>query len=587
VAPLFDSYVMVDWSAESRPKLGADSIWVALHVLIGNGVPDVVAAANPPTRAAAAALIESMLQFELAEGRRVLIGFDFPLGYPQGFAARLGLAGAPWRAIWQEYARLLVDDAANGNRRFALAETLNRRVSGGAFPFWGRPATAGYTALEPRHHRRHEAEGLAERRLVDLRARSSQTVWKLLGIGAAGGQALTGIPVAERLKQRFGAALQVWPFETGLAAPDTAGPAITLVEIYPSLFPVVPEPGEVKDAAQTRVTARHFAELDSRGELARLFAGDPSLSEIERAAVVAEEGWVLGVTGVRTNPKTPSPPHWGGEGRGEVGRARKAQPLEPAIGTTALQSETSAVERSPPHPNPLPPNGAEREKSTRGRRQSASAPARRYKYLAEPAAIYARSFAIARAETDLSALPAELHALALRIVHAAADPGLLRDLVWSPGAAQAGRQALADGAPILVDVEMVAHGITRSRLPAGNQVLCTLRDPAVPGLAARLQTTRSAAAVELWRPQLAGAVVAIGNAPTALFHLLEMIADGAPRPALVLGFPVGFVGAAESKAALAANELGLAYVALTGRRGGSALAAAAVNALAGPAEEGR
>jgi len=134
---------------------------------------------------------------------------------------------------------------------------------------------------------------------------------------------------------------------------------------------------------------------------------------------------------------------------------------------------------------------------------------------------------------------------------------------------------------------MVAHGITRSRLPAQNQVVCTLHDPSVPSLAARLQTTRSAAAVELWRPLLAGAVVAIGNAPTALFHLLEMIADGAPRPALVLGFPVGFVGAAESKAALAANELGLAYVALTGRRGGSALAAAAVNALAGPAEEGR
>ena len=245
----------------------------------------------------------------------------------------------------------------------------------------------------------------------------------------------------------------------------------------------------------------------------------------------------------------------------------------------------SAVERSPPHPDPLPPNGAERELSARGGRRPVGGPARRYDYLAEPAAIYAKSFATARAETDLSAVPPALHSLALRIVHAAADPALAADLRWSPGAAEAGRAALAAGAPVLVDVEMVAHGITRSRLPAGNQVVCTLRDPAVPGLAARLGTTRSAAALELWRGQLAGAVVAIGNAPTALFHLLEMIAAGAPRPALVLGFPVGFVGAAESKAALAANELGLAYIALTGRRGGSALAAAAVNALAGPAED--
>jgi precorrin-8X/cobalt-precorrin-8 methylmutase len=180
-----------------------------------------------------------------------------------------------------------------------------------------------------------------------------------------------------------------------------------------------------------------------------------------------------------------------------------------------------------------------------------------------------------------------LHGLALRLVHAVADPGLVRDLAWSPGAGAAGRRALAAGACVLVDVEMVAHGVTCARLPAGNRVICALGDPAVPALAARLATTRSAAALELWGENLAGAVVAIGNAPTALFHLLELIAAGAPKPALVLGFPVGFVGAAESKAALAANTLGVAYVALSGRRGGSALATAAVNALAGPEQEGR
>jgi precorrin-8X/cobalt-precorrin-8 methylmutase len=209
-----------------------------------------------------------------------------------------------------------------------------------------------------------------------------------------------------------------------------------------------------------------------------------------------------------------------------------------------------------------------------------------YHYLHDPAAIYARSFALIRAETDLSRLPPPLHGLALRLVHAVGDPSIVGDLVWSADAVPSGRAALAAGAPIMVDAEMVAHGITRDRLPAGNTVICTLGDPGVPALAAQLHTTRSAAAAELWRPHLAGAVVAIGNAPTALFHLLEMLEAGAPAPALVLGFPVGFVGAAEAKAALAANALGIAFVALTGRRGGSALAAAAVNALAGPADEG-
>jgi precorrin-8X/cobalt-precorrin-8 methylmutase len=209
-----------------------------------------------------------------------------------------------------------------------------------------------------------------------------------------------------------------------------------------------------------------------------------------------------------------------------------------------------------------------------------------YDYLRDPAAIYERSFALIRAETDLSAIPPELHPLALRLVHAVADPTILPELRWSPGAVAAGRAALAAGAPILVDAAMVAHGITRRRLPAANPVICTLDDPAVPAIVADRATTRSAAAVELWRPHLAGAVVAIGNAPTALFHLLEMLESGADRPALILGFPVGFVGAKESKAALVDSTPGIPFVALAGRRGGSALAAAAVNALAGPADEG-
>jgi precorrin-8X/cobalt-precorrin-8 methylmutase len=208
-----------------------------------------------------------------------------------------------------------------------------------------------------------------------------------------------------------------------------------------------------------------------------------------------------------------------------------------------------------------------------------------FEYLRDPAAIYRRSFALIRQETDLSRLPESLHPLALRLVHAVADPSIIADLVWSADAVGAGEAALAAGAPILVDAAMVAHGIIRKRLPTGNRVICTLDDPAVPDLARKFATTRSAAAVELWRPHLAGAIVAIGNAPTAFFHLLELIEAGAARPALILGFPVGFVGAAEAKAALAGNAFGLSFIALAGRRGGSALAAASVNALCGAAEE--
>ena len=204
-----------------------------------------------------------------------------------------------------------------------------------------------------------------------------------------------------------------------------------------------------------------------------------------------------------------------------------------------------------------------------------------YTYLRDPAEIYRRSFALIEAEADLSPFPGELRPVALRLAHAAGDASILDDLIWSPGAVAAGSRALASAAPILADSKMVAAGITTTRLPAKSQVICTLDDSRTVDIARRLRTTRSAAAVELWLPHLAGSVVAIGNAPTALFHLLEMIAGGAPRPALVLGFPVGFVGAAEAKTALAEFGNGLDFIALRGRRGGSALAAAAVNALVG------
>jgi precorrin-8X/cobalt-precorrin-8 methylmutase len=200
-------------------------------------------------------------------------------------------------------------------------------------------------------------------------------------------------------------------------------------------------------------------------------------------------------------------------------------------------------------------------------------------YVRDGAEIYRRSFATIRAEADLAGLPPELVPVAVRMIHACGQVDLVDDLAYSPGVVTAARGALRAGAPILCDAAMVASGVTAARLPAGNDVVCTLRDPRVPELAAELGTTRSAAALELWAERLDGAVVAIGNAPTALFHLLDLIDAGAPRPAAVLGIPVGFIGAAESKDELAARA-DLEFLVVRGRRGGSAITAAAVNALA-------
>ncbi len=202
-------------------------------------------------------------------------------------------------------------------------------------------------------------------------------------------------------------------------------------------------------------------------------------------------------------------------------------------------------------------------------------------YIRDPAEIYRRSFAAIRAEADLSHLPDSLETVAVRLIHACGMPDIVDDLAWDGAPATAGRQALEAGAPVLTDARMVADGIIRSRLPADNAVICTLSEPEVADRAVQRGTTRSAAAVDLWIPKLEGAVVAIGNAPTALFRLLELLAKGAPRPAVILGFAVGFVGAAESKEALIAHGAGVPFLTLRGRRGGSAMAAAAVNALAG------
>ncbi|HLJ65520.1 MAG TPA: precorrin-8X methylmutase, partial [Stellaceae bacterium] len=494
--PLFDTYVMVDWSAARVPRTGADSIWIGRA---RRGNPRLTFE-NPPTRLEARERLKDLLAAELAQGRRSLVGFDFSFGYPEGFAAKLGLAAPPWRAIWTMLAQSLEEGPDNSNNRYLLAAELNRRLSGAEGPFWGCARGAGGPTLGATHHRRFEAIGLAERRLADRRVGTAQPVWKLAGVGAVGSQTLTGLPVLHWLRHHrtLQAATRVWPFETGLKRPPKEA-GIILAETYLSLVKVTPNPGEVKDRAQVRAHARHFATLDAAGRLAPLFAGDPSLTQEEIACIESEEGWTLGVT----------------------------------------------------------------------------APARSYHYLRDPRAIYRRSFSLIRAEIDVTSFPPPLRSVVTRIVHAAGEPELAQSLRWSEDAAMIGRAAIAAGAPILVDSKMVAAGVS-----GAHRVLCLLADRRVADLARKIGTTRSAAAVELWRPHLAGAVVAIGNAPTALFHLLEMIERGASPPALILGFPVGFVGAAESKAALIGNRLGLPFIALQGRRGGSALAAAAINALA-------
>ena len=206
----------------------------------------------------------------------------------------------------------------------------------------------------------------------------------------------------------------------------------------------------------------------------------------------------------------------------------------------------------------------------------------RYDYLTDGTEIYRRSFEIMRAEADLSGMPGDVADVAVRMIHAAAQTDLPASMAWSDGFVTAARNALNAGAPILCDSQMVASGIIRSRLPGDNEVVCLLGTPEVAAHAADRGTTKTAAAVELWLPRLAGAVVAIGNAPTALFHLLEVVEESGVKPAAVVGIPVGFVGAAESKEALIANGLGLDYLVLRGRRGGSAITSAAINALSRP-----
>jgi precorrin-8X/cobalt-precorrin-8 methylmutase len=409
--------------------------------------------------------------------------------------------------VWARIADLVVEGAGNASNRFHAAAGLNALFPGDG-PFWGNGLKDDIPGL-PRKKPVGWGDTLpANRRPSDTAAKGAQEVWKLSGAGSVGSQALTGIAALHRLRARH--PFRVWPFEE-----HEAGHVVA--EVYPSLVPVNPAAGQVKDETQVRTLARAFAAADAAGLLSDMLAAPLSPEERSDAAAM------LGLSHV-----------------------------------TAL-----------------------RDLAATGSVPANAAPGLRYQR--DPAAIYAQSFATVRAEARLTRFPPGVARIAERVIHACGMVDVADRLAYTLRAFEAGRAALDAGAPVLCDCEMVAAGVIRSRLPRGNPVVVTLNDATVPGLAAQLGTTRSAAAVDLWRDRIGGAVVAIGNAPTALFHLLERLDAGWPRPALILGFPVGFVGAAESKAELARDPRGCDFVALKGRRGGSAMAAAAVNALSGDA----
>lgn len=509
----FDTHVVVDWSARSTPspvRPTGDAIWWAV---VRDG--EAEAPVYVRTRAEAIARLSTFLADEVSAGRRVLIGFDFPFGYPEGVAEHItGTAHA--YALWDWISDRIADQPDNSNSRFDVAAEINAAYAG-VGPAWGRPATWDHPGVPATMKERVGTGHPPERRRADSRAPAAKTVWQLAYAGAVGSQVLVGLPAIKALREdpRLRDHLVIWPFDSGLRCPEAQ---IVVAEVYPSLIQdaVHERRGhdEVLDAAQVRCLAAALAGLDADRGLHCLFAGADDLSRADRAAICDEEAWILGL------------------GFEEALRAALPRSARARAGAT---------------------------------------------YIREPAEIYSCSFATVRKEANLARFPAELQEIAIRVIHACGMTDIADTLVFSPGVASAVRRALLQGRPILCDCGMVASGIIQRGLPRGVEVLTFIDDPRVAEAASALHTTRSAAAVSLWADRMEGAVVAIGNAPTALFHLLDMLDDGAGKPAAILAFPVGFVGAAESKAALARAKHGVPFLTLPGRRGGSAMASAAVN----------
>jgi hypothetical protein len=303
VSRLFSAYVIVDWSAATKPTTGADSVWIGV-VKRDVRFRLTYESFNPPTRQEAETKLAAILDDLKKRNERALVGFDFPLGFPRGVTAALSLKGEhPWRAVWDQLAKMVKDKADNTNNRFGVGSELNRRLTNGPFPFWGCPPKDTLTTLQPKKTREHGPGDLPEFRHADLAAQPSRkgggaaSIWKLYYNGSVGGQAIVGIPAARRLRDARGDAARVWPFETGfkaLAEADLEGVQVVIAEVYPSLIKAAPAAGEVKDAAQVRALAEHFAKLDEAGKLAALFGpGKDAPAQVVRDAET-EEGWILG-----------------------------------------------------------------------------------------------------------------------------------------------------------------------------------------------------------------------------------------------------------------------------------------------------
>jgi hypothetical protein len=297
VPRLFSAYVIVDWSAASKPTTGADSVWIGV---LKRDVRFRMAfeSFNPATRGEAEKRLAIILDDLKKRSERALVGFDFPLGFPRGFAEALKLPGdQPWRAAWDQIDKMAKDKADNTNNRFSVGSEINRRLTGGPFPFWGCPPKDALTTLQPKRTRAHGPNDLPEFRHADLAAKGAASIWKLYYNGSVGGQAILGIPAARRLKLARGEGVKAWPFETGfkpLTEADLAGVEIVVAEVYPSLVKAQGAPGEVKDLTQVRSTAEHFARLDEANKLGALF-GPPKGTAAEVVLdAEREEGWILG-----------------------------------------------------------------------------------------------------------------------------------------------------------------------------------------------------------------------------------------------------------------------------------------------------
>lgn len=514
---LFDRILIVDWSGASAPVQGKNSIWACL-IEQGQSECDQLWLENFPTRAAFMRRFAQVVDDALVAGKRLLAGFDFAFGYPAGTAERAA-GSADWQSLWRAIARDIRDDEDNANNRFEMAAQWNRDYFADSARFWGVPQTLVVDGLTATKPQAPTSQPLAFR-VSERHAKGAKSVWQLAYAGSVGSQSLLGIARLSTFLDQHAHRdrIAVWPFETGFSTDFQQ--SVVLAEIYPSLFTVPMGEGDVKDAAQVRHVAEAFSQFDSAGVLGALFTRPMMLSDAEVGTALREEGWILGIGHENLTFAA----------EGGAGSEHTVTPLE---------------------------------------------------YIRDPAEIYRQSFETIRREAHLDRFPQAMQPLVIRLIHACGMVDLADDIVFSEGAFEVGAQALAEGAKIFCDAEMVHHGIIRRLLPAENEVVCLLNDVRVRPLAAWNRNTRSAAQVDLWASQIEGAVIAIGNAPTALFRLLELLDQGAVKPALILGFPVGFVGAAESKAELAANSRSVPFIAVQGRRGGSAMAAAAVNALAG------